>query len=159
MKMIAASLSRAGAMTGLSTIRTTKDRAGDTSPAVRDASRGGLIFGSCPESFALSVWLSATLTVAISAAFTRCAPNSAPDAVTAPRVVGVDLVAARLSAGSKSSETREVAGVFIGNNRYHKRESQNGGHQQFPVAPEYEVLSWIAHLAFLFTVAPTNLSR
>jgi hypothetical protein len=58
-----------------------------------------------------------------------------------------------LSAGSKFSETREVAGIFIGNNRNYKREGQNGGHQQFPVAPEYEVLSWIAHLVFLFTVA------
>ena len=37
------------------------------------------------------------------------------------------LVAARLSAGSKFSKAREVAGVFIGNNRNHKRESQNGG--------------------------------
>jgi hypothetical protein len=43
------------------------------------------------KSFALSVWLSATLTaaLAIPAAFTGCAPNSAPDAVTAPPVVGV----------------------------------------------------------------------
>ena len=37
MKMIAASLSRPGATTRLSTIRTTKDRADDASPAVRDA--------------------------------------------------------------------------------------------------------------------------
>ena len=37
MKMIVASLSRPGATTGLSTIRTTKDRADDASPAVRDA--------------------------------------------------------------------------------------------------------------------------
>jgi hypothetical protein len=64
-----------------------------------------------------------------------------------------------LSAGSKFSETREVAGIFVGNNRNYNREGQNGGHQQLPVAPEYEVLSWIAHLAFLFTVASTNLSR
>jgi hypothetical protein len=38
------------------------------------------------------------------------------------------------------------------NNPNHKREGQNGGHLQFPVAPEYEVLSWIAHLAFPFSV-------
>jgi RNA polymerase sigma factor (sigma-70 family) len=37
MKMIAASLSRPGATTRLSTTRTTKDRADDASPAVRDA--------------------------------------------------------------------------------------------------------------------------
>src|SRR6476646_6306613 len=37
MKMIAASLSRPGAPTRLSTIRMTKDRADDASPAVRDA--------------------------------------------------------------------------------------------------------------------------
>ena len=37
MKMIAASMSRPGTTTRLSTIRTTKDRADDTSPAVRDA--------------------------------------------------------------------------------------------------------------------------
>jgi hypothetical protein len=37
---------------------------------------------------------------------------SAPDAVTAPPIVGVGLIAARLSAGSKFSETREVAGVL-----------------------------------------------
>ena len=37
MKMIAASLSRPGTTTRLSTIRTTKDRADDASPAVRDA--------------------------------------------------------------------------------------------------------------------------
>jgi DNA-directed RNA polymerase specialized sigma24 family protein len=37
MKMIAASLSRPGATTRLSTTRTTKDRSDDASPAVRDA--------------------------------------------------------------------------------------------------------------------------
>src|SRR2546422_6506718 len=37
MKMIAASLSRPGATTRLSTTRTTTDRADDASPAVRDA--------------------------------------------------------------------------------------------------------------------------
>ena len=37
MNMIAGSLSRPGASTRLSTIRTTKDRADDASPAVRDA--------------------------------------------------------------------------------------------------------------------------
>jgi RNA polymerase sigma-70 factor (ECF subfamily) len=37
MKMIAASLSRPGATTRLSTIQTTKDRADDASPAVRDS--------------------------------------------------------------------------------------------------------------------------
>ena len=36
------------------------------------------------KSFAVSV-----AALAISAAFTGCAPNSAPDAVTAPPVVGV----------------------------------------------------------------------
>src|SRR2546423_5765163 len=40
MKMIAASLSRPGAR--LSTIRTTKDRADDASPAVRDAMLAGV---------------------------------------------------------------------------------------------------------------------
>jgi hypothetical protein len=66
---------------------------------------------------------------------------------------GVGLVAARLSGGSKFSETSEVASVFIGNNSNHKREGQKGGDYQFPVAPGYEVISWIVHLAFLFTVS------
>src|SRR5438046_5131524 len=35
------------------------------------------------------------------------------------------------------SETREVAGVFIGNNPDHKREGQKGADYQFPVAPGY----------------------
>jgi hypothetical protein len=54
---------------------------------ITEAALSSVVF----KSFALSVWLSATLTaaVAISAAFTGCAPNSAPDAVTAPPVVGV----------------------------------------------------------------------
>jgi hypothetical protein len=120
------------------------------------ANRGGLIFGSCPESFAVSVWLSERLTaaVAISAAFTGCSERRHS---TARRRRG--LVAARLSAGSKSSETREVASVFIGNNRNYKREGQNGGHQQFPVAPEYKVISWVAHPAFPVFSNPTNLFR
>jgi hypothetical protein len=98
---------------------------------------------------AVSVWLSERLTaaVAISAGFTGCTGRRHS---TARRRRG--LVAARLSAGSKSSETREVASVFIGNNRNYKREGQNGGHQQFPVAPEYKVISWVAHAAFPFSV-------
>ena len=38
------------------------------------------------------------------------AEQAAPDAVTAPPIVGIGLIAARLSAGSKFSETREVSG-------------------------------------------------
>jgi hypothetical protein len=56
-----------------------------------------------------------------------------------------------LSAGSKFSETSEVAGAFIRNNPNHKRKSQKGGDYQFPVAPGYEVISWVTHLAFLIT--------
>jgi len=63
-----------------------------------------------------------------------------------------------LSAGSKFSETSEVAGIFIGNNPNHKRKSQKGGDYQFPVPPGYEVISWIAHLAFSVYSNPTNLS-
>jgi hypothetical protein len=47
----------------------------------------------------------------------------------------------------------QATSVFIGNNSNHKREGQKGGDYQFPVAPGYEVISWIAHLAFLFTVS------
>jgi hypothetical protein len=54
-----------------------------------------------------------------------------------------------LSAGSKFSETSEVAGIFIGNNRNHKRKSQKGGDYQFPVASGYEAISRIAHPALL----------
>jgi hypothetical protein len=67
-------------------------------------------------------------------------------------VLGVALVAARLSAGSKFSETREVAGVFIGNNPDQKREGEKGGDCQFPVAPGHRIIFWITHFAFLFTV-------
>jgi hypothetical protein len=58
------------------------------------------------------------------------------------------LVAAPLSAGSKFSETGEVAGVFIGNSPNHEREGQKGGDYQFPVAPGCRVISWITHIAF-----------
>ena len=70
--------------------------------------------------------------------------------VHAPKVFG--LVAARLSAGSKSNDTSEVAGVFIGNNPNQKCKCQSGGDYQFPVAPGYRVMSWITHLALLFRV-------
>ena len=53
MKMIAASLSRPGATTRLSTSRTTKDRADDASPAVRDA-----MFAAIPSLRAFAISLS-----------------------------------------------------------------------------------------------------
>jgi DNA-directed RNA polymerase specialized sigma24 family protein len=53
MKTIAASLSRPGATTRLSTIRTTKDRADDASPAVRDA-----MFAAVPSLRAFAISLS-----------------------------------------------------------------------------------------------------
>jgi RNA polymerase sigma-70 factor, ECF subfamily len=53
MKMIAASLSRPGTTTRLSTIRPTKDRADDASPAVRDA-----MFAPIPSLRAFAISLS-----------------------------------------------------------------------------------------------------